>query len=91
MELSAETRFSSKIMSPNLALASVTGLSAGVNDRTVAAENNGTGAGAPGVGGCAEREATTARAIEEWNATRFICFPFGESYQNANPADVTVL
>ena len=90
MEVSAETRFSSKIISPNFALASVTGLSAGVTDRMVAGENNGTGGGAPGVGGCAERDAATASAISKWNA-RFIYIPFGESYQNTIPADVTVL
>src|ERR1700757_4425980 len=73
MELSAETRFSSKIMSPSFALASVIGLSTGVNDRMASAENSGTGGGAPGVGGCEERGTATASTINERNATRFIC------------------
>src|SRR6516165_729390 len=60
IELSDDSRFSSKIMSPSFALASVIGLSAGVNDLIVAGEKMSTGAGAPGVGGCASAPTATA-------------------------------
>ena len=42
-ELSEETQVSSKIISPSFTLASVIGLSAGVNDLICSAEKSGTG------------------------------------------------
>src|ERR1700760_4251182 len=71
-ELSAEIRFSSKIMSPSFALASVIGLSVGVNDRIASAEKRGTGDAVPGVGCCACTEAAAARKTSTWIAGRFI-------------------
>src|SRR5580704_6286672 len=71
-ELSAETRFSSKIISPSFALASVIGLSEGVNDWTTSAEKRGTGGAAPEVGGCAGRETAAARKVSTGIAVRFI-------------------
>lgn len=61
MELSTETRFSSKIMSPSFALASVEGLSGGVNDFVKSAEKSGTGGEAPGFGGWAEANIAAPR------------------------------
>src|SRR5271165_3235730 len=66
-ELSAERRFSSKIMSPSFALASVIGLSGGVNDLTVSAEKSGTGGGC-----CAGTEIAAARKISTEIAVWFI-------------------
>src|SRR5579872_4206550 len=71
-ELSAEMRFSSKIISPNFALASVIGLSGGVNDRITSAEKRGTGAASPAVGGCADTETAAARKTSKRIAVRFI-------------------
>src|ERR1700690_633781 len=73
--LAAEMRFSSKIMSPSFALASVIGLSGVVNDRITSAEKRGTGGGAPGVGGCAGTETAAARKISTGVAIRFILSP----------------
>src|SRR4051812_10094217 len=69
-ELSAETRFSSKIMSPSFALASVIGLFGGVNDLIASAEKRGTGGGC-----CAGRETAAARKIRTVPAVRFILSP----------------
>src|SRR3984885_14922171 len=66
-ELSAETRFSSKIMSPSLALASVIGLSGGVNDWRTSGEKRGTGGGC-----CAGAETAAARRSSAGMAVRFI-------------------
>src|SRR5579862_5166829 len=66
-ELSAETRFSSKIISPSFALASVIGLSVGVNERMTSAEKRGTGAGC-----CAGTETAAARKTSKGIAVRFI-------------------
>src|SRR5271168_5221822 len=74
MELSEETRLSSKIMSPSFALASVIGLSGGVKDRITSAEKRATGGGAPGAGGCAGREAA-ARKTNAGIAVRVILSP----------------
>src|SRR5215469_5798703 len=74
-ELSTETRFSSKIMSPSFALASVIGLSAGVNDLITSAEKRGTGPGAAGVGGCADKETSTAKKITTGTEVRFMLSP----------------
>src|SRR5277367_2544293 len=68
-ELSTETRFSSKIMSPSFALASVIGLSGGVNDLIASAEKRGTG------GGCCARTETAARKISTGIAVRLILSP----------------
>src|SRR3954452_1220633 len=74
-ELSAEMRFSSKIMSPSFALAAVIGLSGGVNEFIVSAEKSGTGVAAPGVGCCASRKVTVAKKISITAAVRFILPP----------------
>src|SRR5579862_5493385 len=74
-ELSAETRFSSKIMSPSFALASVIGLSDGVNGFIASAEKRGTGGTPPGVGCCAGMETAAARKIGTLIAARFIPSP----------------
>src|ERR1700731_3845687 len=66
-ELSAETRFSSKIMSPSFALASVIGLSGGVKDLIAPAEKRGTGGGC-----CADVETADARKISTGIAVRFM-------------------
>jgi hypothetical protein len=66
-ELSAETRFSSKIMSPSFALASVIGLSGGVNDLIVSAAKRGTGGGC-----CAGTETAAARKTSTGIAGQFI-------------------
>src|SRR5579863_8441951 len=66
-ESSAERRFSSKIMSPSFALASVIGLSGGVNDRITSAEKRGTGAGC-----CADTKTAAARKTSKGIALRFI-------------------
>src|SRR5580658_7009626 len=69
-ELSDETRFSSKIMSPSFALASVIGLSGGVNDWIASAEKRGTG------GACwAGTETAAARKISTLIAVRFTLSP----------------
>src|SRR5271165_5588464 len=69
-ELSAETRFSSKIMSPSFTLASVIGLSGGVNDLITPGEKRGAGAGC-----CADTETAAARNISTGIAVRFIWSP----------------
>src|ERR1700678_952576 len=66
-ELSAETRFSSKIMSPSFALASVIGLSGGVKDLITSGEKRGTGGGC-----CAGAETADARKISTGIAVWFI-------------------
>src|SRR5580704_737255 len=71
-ELSAETRFSSKIMSPSFALASVIRLPGGVNDWITSGEKRGTGSGAPAGGGCAGAETAAARENSTRIAVRFI-------------------
>src|SRR5579862_4241980 len=74
IELSDETRFSSKIRSPSFALASVMGLSAGVNDLMLSAEKRGTGGGAPGVAGCPRRPTATVASIGTRIETCFMEF-----------------
>src|ERR1700690_4137172 len=69
-EPSDEMRFSSKIMSPSFALASVIGLSGGVNDRITSAEKRGTEAGC-----CAGTETAAARKTSKGTAVRFILPP----------------
>src|SRR5579862_7924808 len=71
-ELSAETRFSSKIMSPSFALASLTGLSAGVNDLICSTENRGTGDAAAAPACCAHAHTTIAGKIRAQIEIRFI-------------------
>src|SRR5579871_2076807 len=67
-------RFSSKIMSPSFALASVIGLSAGVNDLITSAEKRGTGA-APGTGVCARTRSPIARKISTAKKRQLILAP----------------
>src|ERR1700733_2626157 len=69
-ELSTETRFSSKIMSPSFTLASVIGLPGGVNDFITSAEKRATG-----VGCCARTEAAAAMKISTGIAVRLILSP----------------
>jgi hypothetical protein len=69
-ELSAETRFSSKIMSPSFAFASVIGLSGGVNDLIVSAEKRGAGGGC-----CAGAETAVAKKTSTGIVRRFILSP----------------
>src|SRR5580704_8074293 len=74
-ELSDETRFSSKIMSPSFALASLIGLSGGVYAWIASVENRGTGGGAPGTGGCADAETAAARNSSAGIGVRFVLYP----------------